>query len=151
MKRTSWLGYHFHLAVRSGAPYSSWPGCGDDSPHVDSASGSGEGGRGVGRDRLRAPKLSGLSAPAPVAVTAAGPCSLPPPPSLLWCKAGTNRASPGGGSHPSLRHAGATGLPMESHGGIRGSRGQVASVPVIRVRETLMLPFLECSGSLVMV
>lgn len=28
---------------------------------------------------------------------------------------------------------------------------EVASVPVIRVRETLILPFLECSGSQVMV
>lgn len=103
-------------AVPSGAPYSSWPGCGDDSPHVDSASGSGDGGRGVGRDRLRAPKLPGLRAPAPVGVTAAGPCSPPPAPSLLQRKAGTNMASPGGGGHASLRHAGDTGLLMESPG-----------------------------------
>lgn len=128
MKGTSWLGCHFHPAVPSGASYSSWPGCGDDSPHVDSASGSGEGGRGVGRDRLRAPKLPGLGAPAPIGVTAAGPRSLPPPPSLLQCKAGTNMASPGGGSHASLRHAGDTGLLMESHGGIRGSRGSRGSL-----------------------
>lgn len=117
MKGTSRLGYRFDPAVPSGAPYSSWPGCGDDSPHVDSASGSGDGGRGVGRDRLRAPKLPGLRAPAPVGVTAAGPCSPPPAPSLLQRKAGTNMASPGGGGHASLRHAGDTGLLMESPGG----------------------------------
>lgn len=64
MKGTSQLGYRFDPAVPSGAPYSSWPGCGDDSPHVDSASGSGDGGRGVGRDRLRAPSSRG-SVPLP--------------------------------------------------------------------------------------